>query len=124
MQFLVAATLLFASACGPGSDSATATVFIHWRFADARRCAEAGASQMQIGASDGATLACQPATCVLPCSDGESQNGAALSLSHAGARLQFAAVSPMGNPLYRGTLDLAAPLPAAADVLLYFTGGR
>ena len=63
MRFPVAVMLL--SGCGASSSSIgdRAPVTLHFHFADGRRCAEAGALQIQITAEDSAAIICQPATC-------------------------------------------------------------
>lgn len=123
MRFLVAAGLAALCSCGSSGEGAEASVTMAWRFADGRRCAEAGVLRVKASAKNGSPLGCQPTDCNFLCSDGESQGVQLLLPAQAGA-LDFAATSPQGDVLYRGTRDFGGPPLPAATVVLYFTGGK
>jgi hypothetical protein len=121
LRFVLAlAAALFSTGCGAPAPIA---VDLGWRFADGRRCAEAGASTVTVAADCGSACGGSlgfPLT--LSCPTGDA--GAHVSVLAPGEAnlLHLAAVSPAGDTLYRG--DLALPAPADATALLYFTGGQ
>src|SRR5439155_17390664 len=105
------AALALLAACGP-SDADRAPLALSWRFADGRRCADTGVLQVQVAATRG-SIECTPATCVFACADGEAAT-VPLRVPARDASLALAALSPQGNALYRGTLDLPGDAPASA----------
>ena len=108
---------------GCGGPVGQTQLVLSWRFADGRRCAEAGALQVTVAAKSGA-ITCAPASCNLLCSDGESMSGVQLTVPARDVELDLAATSPSGDVLYRGTLPFGGPVPPAATAELYFTGGK
>lgn len=107
--------------CGP---SGSGDLLLGWRFADGRRCAEAGAS-LVVASVDGAKVG---AAAGWQCPDGDA--GAAVlvpDVPREGGRLTLEARSPSGTALYRGDEALPgtpATPPATLTVTLYYTGGR
>src|SRR5688572_9588329 len=113
------ALLVAAASCdAPPQTSGPIAVQLAWRFADGRRCADAGAVQVNVSVGGAAeTLR------TFPCPDGERGATVLLDKLPSAAQLSLAALSPGGATLYRGDLTLDVPAPSTATATLYFLGG-
>jgi hypothetical protein len=116
VRCLVLATVL--CGCGP---SGVGDLHLGWRFADGRRCADAGVATLFL--ADRGTPIGEPAG--YPCESGEQ--GATVvvhDLPLATRALTAEAHSSAGAVLYRGDLALGNPFPDPAIVTLAFSGGK
>jgi hypothetical protein len=110
--------LALIAGCGRAAPS---TLSLGWRFADGRRCSDAGAATVTIGWD---CEGCAAAS--FACADGDAAAPGAPTVMVAppdgATRLLASAISSGGGTLYRGALDLGARLPSPAFVTLFFTG--
>jgi hypothetical protein len=101
------------------------SIALGWSFVDGRRCTDAGASQV-VASFDCPTMpACAPVTeaCRLGDAAAPGAPTVMLAVPSEASVLLLQALSPSGDTLYRGSLELPGA-PPADTVTLYFTGGQ
>ena len=109
---------LAAAGCGPAG--APFRLALSWRFADGRRCAEAGVMAVAITLD---AVAVGPEGGHL-CERGEPPSSQLLEGEGPTDKpLVLVGRSPQGAALYRGELSLSRPWPSQATATLSFRGG-
>ena len=118
-RIVVACGALVAGSCGAPLPVA---LQLSWRFADGRRCEDAGVSVVAVGPDGAGTLGCTPTTCIFVCQDGLAAAGVTLAVGAQGPpRIRLEARSPQADVLYRASLAVDGP---AATAVLVYTGGQ